>query len=83
MNRKIINESEIIIFGGNSKKPEANPNPEITHEITIKDLADELGILPKSLRSRLRKNGYKKSGKTWGWSKNSPELAEIRNKFKN
>jgi hypothetical protein len=51
-------------------------------DITVKDLANELGILPKSLRSRLRKNGYKKAGKEWGWMKNSKELAEIRKKFK-
>jgi hypothetical protein len=51
-------------------------------DVTVKDLASELGILPKSLRSRLRKNGYKKAGKEWGWMKNSKELAEIRKKFK-
>lgn len=50
-------------------------------EVTVNDLAEELGIQPKSLRSRLRKSGYKKAGKTWGWSPDSPELAEIRAKF--
>lgn len=50
-------------------------------EVTVNDLADEFGIQAKSLRSRLRKSGYKKAGKTWGWSPDSPELAEIRAKF--
>jgi hypothetical protein len=60
----------------------ATPTPEVTaNEVTVKDLAAELGIEPKSLRSRLRKSGYKKEGKTWGWSPDSPQLAEIREKF--
>lgn len=56
--------------------------PEVsTGTITVNDLAAEFGIEPKSLRSRLRKNGYKKAGKTWGWSPDSAELTEIRAKF--
>ena len=62
--------------------PATAPQPEVSGgTITVNDLAAEFGIEPKSLRSRLRKNGYKKAGKTWGWSPDSAELAEIRTKF--
>jgi hypothetical protein len=88
MSRKYINDSELIIIGSGGKKvgevkKEENVEKGSNWEVTVKDLAEELGILPKSLRSRLRKNGYKKAGKEWGWNKNSAELAEIRSKFKN
>jgi hypothetical protein len=87
MSRKYINDSELIILGSGGKTAEEVKKVEKVekgnYEVTVKDLAEELGILPKSLRSRLRKNGYKKAGKEWGWSKNSPELAEIKSKFKN
>jgi hypothetical protein len=58
--------------------------PEIpAHHILIPALAKELGILPKSLRSKLRKSksGYKKAGKVWHWDPKSPELAAIRKEF--
>lgn len=55
---------------------------QITDVVTVAELALELGILPKSLRSRLRKSGYKKVGSNWEWKKDSTELKEIRDKFK-
>ena len=50
--------------------------------VTVAELAVELGILPKSLRSKLRKAGYKKQGSNWEWKKDSTELKEIKEKFK-
>lgn len=60
--------------------PEKTANPE-NQLVGIPELAEQLGVLPKSLRARLRKSGYKKSGTSWSWSKDSDELAEIIKKF--
>ena len=48
--------------------------------VTVKDLADELGTQPKTLRKWLRKNAKKVSGR-WEWEADSPELDEIRAKY--
>lgn len=60
----------------------ASPEKGSDNNIGIPELAELLQIQPKSLRSKLRKNGYKKAGPNWSWSKDSDELAEIIKKFK-
>src|SRR5690554_5591249 len=49
--------------------------------VTVKDLADELGTQPKALRKWLRKNAKRVSGR-WEWEAGSPELDEIRAKYR-
>lgn len=49
--------------------------------VTVKDLAEELGTQPKALRKWLRRNAQKVSGR-WEWEAGSPELDEIRAKYR-
>lgn len=49
--------------------------------ITVKDLADELGVASKTLRKWLRKN-FDKSGGRWEWIEGSPDLEDIRRAWK-
>lgn len=51
-------------------------------EITIKDLASELATEPKKLRKWLRSKALKPAGGRWGWTKDDPQLEEIRKEFK-
>ncbi len=51
------------------------------HIVTVKDLADEWGTQPKALRKWLRKNAKRASGR-WEWEADSPELDEIRAKYR-
>lgn len=77
-----------LILPGQEQQVQKTGSPETagpekgSDQIGIPELAELLQILPKSLRARLRKSGYKKSGTNWSWSKDSPELAEILSKFK-
>ena len=63
-----------------NKQAPANPEKQ-AGLVGIPELAELLQILPKSLRARLRKSGYKTSGTSWSWSKDSDELAEIIKNF--
>lgn len=73
------------------KKKAAKKEPKKTEEqpksvpsgriVTVKDLADELGTNPKALRKWLRKNAKRGSGR-WEWEAGSPELDEIRTKYR-
>lgn len=72
-------------------KKEPKKEPEKTAEqlrlipldriVTVKDLADELGTQPKALRKWLRMNAKRTSGR-WEWEDGSPELDEIRAKYR-
>lgn len=95
-NKKIILTATPANWTGKLILPGAHPetaspqkaNPETaspeksSDQIGIPELSEILQILPKSLRARLRKSGYKKAGTNWSWSKESDELAEIIKKFK-
>src|SRR5690606_5589166 len=61
-----------------AKQPKSIPADRI---VTVKDLADELGTQPKALRKWLRKNAKRVSGR-WEWEAGSPELDEIRAKYR-
>lgn len=45
--------------------------------ITVKDLADEFGVAPKTLRKWLRKN-FDKPGGRWEWNEGSSDIEDIR-----
>ena len=61
-----------------AEQPKSIPADRI---VTVKDLADELGTQPKALRKWLRKNAKRASGR-WEWEVDSPELDEIRAKYR-
>ena len=50
--------------------------------ITVKDLADEFGVAPKTLRKWLRKNSAKPGGR-WEWHEGSSDIEDIRRAWKN
>src|SRR5690606_38887989 len=56
--------------------PEASGNI-----ITVKDLADEFGVAPKTLRKWLR-NNFDKPGGRWEWPEGSPDIENIRKAWK-
>lgn len=49
--------------------------------ITVKDLADEFGVAPKTLRKWLRKN-FAKPGGRWEWHEGSSDIEDIRRAWK-
>lgn len=49
--------------------------------ITVKDLADEFGVAPKTLRKWLRKNLDKPGGR-WEWHEGSSDIEDIRRAWK-
>ena len=49
--------------------------------ITVKDLADEFGVAPKTLRKWLRKN-FAKPGGRWEWPEGSSDIEDIRKAWK-
>lgn len=56
--------------------------PEVSGNIiTVKDLADEFGVAPKTLRKWLRKNLAKPGGR-WEWHEGSSDLEDIRRAWK-
>jgi len=63
------------------KKAEQPKSIPLDRIFTVKDLADELGTQPKALRKWLRKNAKRTSGR-WEWEVDSPELDEIRAKYR-
>lgn len=46
--------------------------------VTAKELADDLGTTPLSLRKRLREAGMEKPSGRWEWPEDHPDLAVIR-----
>ena len=61
-----------------AEKPKSIPAGRI---VTVKNLAEELGTQPKTLRKWLRKNAQRASGR-WEWEADSPELDEIRARYR-
>lgn len=66
---------------GPKKRDEQPKSISADRIITVKDLSDELGTQPKALRKWLRKNAKRSSGR-WEWEAGSPELDEIRAKYR-
>lgn len=61
--------------------PEKKSTEASGNIITVKDLADEFGVAPKTLRKWLRKNSDKPGGR-WEWHEGSPEIEDIRRAWK-
>ena len=56
--------------------------PEVSGNIiTVKDLADEFGVAPKTLRKWLR-NNFAKPGGRWEWPEGSSDIEDIREAWK-
>ena len=63
-----------------NNKRESKPRLE-GDVITLKELAESFGMEPKELRKELRKRyGSTESGR-WDWSKDDPQLAEIKKEY--
>jgi hypothetical protein len=52
---------------------------EIQNVITVKELAQELKVSPKSLRKWMRDNKIEKPGSRWEWSPEDATVGQIRN----
>lgn len=48
------------------KKAPTPPKPE-EYEFDVNDLADKLGVTPFTARIKLRAEGIKKAGRSYGW----------------
>jgi len=65
--------------GPKKKHKNRDEKPKIEGPVvTIKDLADELGMEPTVLRKKLRNSDIKKPGGRWEWPENHPDLEIIR-----
>lgn len=61
------------------KKLSKTGNPKL---VLLKDLAAELGLDPREVRKKLRKDFKREEGSSWSWEKGDAELAEIRKALK-
>jgi len=77
-------ESPVKTKAQREKKPKAQASKDEASEkelsskiITVKDLAEEFGVAPKTLRKWLRKN-FARPGGRWEWHEGSSNLEDIR-----
>lgn len=64
---------------GKGKKSDKTPKDGVPI-ITVKGLADELGMDPRKLR-RLLRDRYGKAEGRWEWAEDSPQLAQLRDEL--
>lgn len=72
-----LKKEEEQISAKPGKKEATDKNEDKNEIITVKDLAYEFGITPKTLRKWLRKN-FDKPGGRWEWFEGSSDLEDIR-----
>lgn len=75
---KIGEDKESVKPERKSKKEKKAAPIDPADIITVKDLADEIGIDPTELRKRLRDSDLKKPSGRWEWTKDHADLKVIR-----